>query len=185
MPLTRSLTSNLIFKSLTQYTLVQSFLLSWCITLAAQIKVPYYPIPMTMEDCIIMVIALTVAPSVAMGAIFLFLSYAIIGLPVLSSGATGLTILISPTAGFLVGFILMSVTIAVLKELCLSDSFWIQLWITMIGNIVLFSAGLSWLAYLMGWHMAVRIGLLPFVWINVTKVLLAASLATYWKRGLA
>ena len=179
MSLTRSLASNLALKKLAQHTLVQTFCLSWFITLAAQIEVPFYPIPMTMEDWAIMLIALTAAPSVAIGATFLFLGYAVIGLPVLSTGVTGLTLFFTPTAGFLAGFILMSATISMLKDRYSGSNFWVQLGIVLVGNVVLFAAGLGWLAYLMDWRVAIQVGLLPFLWINITKVLLATSVATY------
>ena len=180
--LTKSLTSSLVLRKLAQHTLVQSFCLSWFIALAAQIKVPFYPVPMTMQDWAIMLIALTAAPSVAVRAVLLFLGYAVAGLPVLSSGVTGLTLFFTPTTGFLVGFILMSATISTLKERYPNGNFWVQLGIVLIGDVVLFAAGLSFLAYLIGWPMALQVGLLPFVWINLTKVLLAASVATYWRK---
>lgn len=168
--------------SLWKHILVQSFCMSWFIVLTAQIKVPFYPVPMTMEDWAIMFIALTAAPSVAVRATMLYLSYAAIGLPVLSSGVTGLALFSTPTAGFLVGFVLMSSTISIFKECYPNGNFWAQLGIVLVGNIVLFAAGLSWLSYLIGWPMALKVGLLPFVWVNLTKVLLATSMATYWKQ---
>lgn len=181
MSLTRSLTSNLLLKKLAQHTLVQTFCLSWFITLATQIKVPFYPVPMIMHDWAIMLVALLAARRVALGAVLLFLSYPVMGIPVFD--VSGLALFLDPTAGYLVGFVLMTAIITTLKDRYSNGSFGVNLGIVMIGNVVLFAAGLSWLAYLMGWHIAIKVGLLPFVWINITKVLSAASVATYWRRA--
>lgn len=182
MPLTKLLKTVLLLRKLVQNTLIQSFCLSWLIALSAQIKVPFYPVPMTMEDWAIMLIALTAPLSIAVGATVLYLSYAVMGLSVLSSGVTGFGLFFSPTAGFLAGFILMSTTIAALKGHLPNDNFWTQLSIVLVGNMILFSAGLSWLTCLMGWPMALQVGFLPFLWVNITKAFLAVSLATYWRK---
>jgi len=107
------------------------------------------------------------------------LSYPVMGMPIFD--VSGLALFLDPTAGYLAGFVLMTTIITTLKDRYSNGNFGVNLGIIMIGNVTLFAAGLSWLAYLMGWRMAIQVGLLPFVWINITKVLLAASVATYWK----
>ena len=180
MSLTRSLTNNLVLKKLAQHTIAQVFCLSWFIVLAAQIRVPFYPVPMVMHDWAIMLIALLATRRVAIGAVLLFLSYPVMGIPLFD--VSGLALFLDPTAGYLIGFVLMTIVITTLRDRSSNKSFGAQLGIVMIGSVVLFAAGLSWLAYLMGWTVAIQVGLLPFVWINITKVLLAVSVATYWKQ---
>ena len=177
--LNKSLTSASPRTKLWRHTLVQSFCLSWFIALTAQVKAPFYPIPMNLNDWTIMLIALLAARRVAVGAVLLYLSYATMGLPVLASEATGLSMFLGPTAGYLVGYILMSATIAARQAHYPTGKFWVQLGVVLVGNIVFFTAGLSWLAYLMGWQMALQVGLLPFVWIQSMKVALAAALSVY------
>lgn len=162
-----------------QHAFVQAFCASWFITLAAQIKVPFYPVPMTIEDWAIMLVALLATRRAVVGAVLLFLAYGVVGLPVLSSGATGLSMFLGPTAGYLVGFILMGVAIASLNERYPASSFWPRLGFVLLGNVLLFGLGVGFLAHLIGWKMAFQAGLLPFVWIQPTKAALAACLSVY------
>ena len=178
VPQIKSWTGVLLPTALGEYTLMQAFCLSWFIVLATQIKVPFYPVQMTMHDWAIMLVALLAARRVAIGAVLLFLSYPVMGLPVFD--VSGFALFFDPTAGYLVGFILMTATIATLKERYPAGGFWTQLGIVFVGSVVLFTAGLSWLAYLMGWPMALQVGLLPFVGIQPMKVALAAALSVYW-----
>lgn len=167
--------------SLREHTLVQSFCISWFIVLAAHIKVPFYPIPMIMNDWAIMLVALVAAPRTAVGAVLFFLGYGVVGLPVLSSGVVGLSMFTGPTAGYLAGFVFMSLAITLLKSLCTASGFWVQLGVVLLGNVLLFGLGVGFLAHLMGWKMAIQTGLLPFIWMQPAKAALAAALSVYWR----
>ncbi|MEM9416916.1 MAG: biotin transporter BioY [Bacteroidota bacterium] len=183
VPQIKSWTGVLSSTAFWEYTLVQAFCLSWFLVLAAQIKVPFYPVQMTMHDWAIMLVALLAARRVAMGAVLLFLSYPVIGLPVFD--VSGFALFFDPTAGYLIGFILMTTTVTTLKEHYPAGRFWTQLGIAFVGSVVLFTAGLSWLAYLMGWPMALQVGLLPFLGIQPMKIVLAAALSVYWSNWRA
>src|SRR4051812_6595745 len=90
--------------------LIHIFCASWLIALGAHIKVPFYPVPMTMHTFAIALIALLTPWSTSVSAVMLYLSYAAMGIPVLASGNSGISAFSGPTAGYLWGFILMSAT---------------------------------------------------------------------------
>ena len=162
-----------------QYAFVQAFCASWFIVLATQLRVPFYPVPMTLQSLAIMLIALLATRRVAIGAVLLYLAYGAVGLPVFASGTGGLASFVGPTAGYLVGFVLMSAVIASLAERYPESGFWMRLGFLLLGNVFLFAPGIGFLAHLIGWEKAFQAGFLPFVWALPTKAALAACLSVY------
>ena len=169
--------SSLLQAKVFQWVFVRALCASWLIALAAQVRVPFYPVPMTLEDGAIMLVALWAPWRVAVGAVLLFLGYGVVGLPVLSSGAVGLAMFAGPTAGYLVGFVLMSGCIAGLRACYPTDSFWMRLGFVILGNVLLFVLGVGFLACLVGGAEALRLGFWPFAGTAVLKAVLAALLS--------
>ena len=69
------------------------------ITLSSYITVPMYPVPVTAQTLVLLLIGLSYGPQLAFLKISLYLTQGAFGLPVFAGGATGLTALLGPTGG--------------------------------------------------------------------------------------
>lgn len=75
------------------------------IALAAQITVPMFPVPMTLQTMVISLLGVLYGPRLAMATVLAYLGEGALGLPVFAGGVAGPASLIGPTAGFLWGFL--------------------------------------------------------------------------------
>ena len=73
------------------------------IALSAQVSVPFYPVPMTLQTLVILIVGLTFGARLGAATLALYLAEGAMGLPVFAGGASA-PALIGPTAGFLFGF---------------------------------------------------------------------------------
>lgn len=77
------------------------------IALAAQISVPMYPVPMTLQTLAILIVALSYGARLGTLTLLAYLAQGAAGLPVFAGGLNGVAFF-GPTAGFLVGFVGMA-----------------------------------------------------------------------------
>ena len=78
------------------------------ITISAKIKIPFYPVPMTMQTFVILLIGITLGYKIGMATVSLYLLEGIVGLPVFANSpekGIGLAYFIGPTMGYLIGFL--------------------------------------------------------------------------------
>ena len=73
--------------------------------LVPPLTVPWVPLPLTLQTFGVMLAGLILGPARAGLALLLYVTLALLGLPVLPGGRAGLTVLAGPTAGFLLGMI--------------------------------------------------------------------------------
>ena len=77
------------------------------IAIAAQISVPMFPVPMTLQTLAVLLVGLTFGAHLATATLLVYLGQGAMGLPVFANGGATLTFF-GPTAGFLLGFVLMA-----------------------------------------------------------------------------
>eukprot|EP01042_Synura_sphagnicola_P035379 gene35378-45316_t len=77
---------------------------SLLIIAAAKVKVPFWPVPMTLQTFAVVLIAATAGASLGLAAMAAYLVEGALGLPVFASGV-GLSVLVGPTAGYLAGML--------------------------------------------------------------------------------
>ena len=78
------------------------------ITISAKVKIPFYPVPMTMQTFVILLIGITLGYKMGLATVVLYLFEGIMGLPVFASSpekGIGITYFIGPTMGYLIGFL--------------------------------------------------------------------------------
>ena len=103
-------------------------------------------------------------------------------MPVFAGGATGLPTLIGPTGGYLVGFLAAGVLLGALASRGFGKTFVTTLIAMVAGNIVIDGCGAIWLAKFIGIESAVNNGVLPFLYGDLLKILIAAALLpTTWR----
>ena len=79
------------------------------LTLSAKIKIPFYPVPMTMQTFVVLFMGMAFGWKIGVATISLYLFEGVIGLPVFAGTpekGLGLSYIIGPTFGYLVGFLI-------------------------------------------------------------------------------
>lgn len=153
---------------------------------ASQVEIPLKPVPITLQSVAVMLIGLTYTPRRALESLLIWLGLATAGLPVLSGFAGGLTHFTGPTLGYLVGFVISAYLMATLKEKFSLNSWMSDALLCGIGTVILFSTGVIWLSYLIGFPNAVMSGVVPFILPGIVKAALlctALQILRHYKRG--
>ena len=99
-----------------------------------------------------------------------------LGLPVFAGGAAGVAVLMGPTGGYLFGFLLAGVSMGYLAEHGMGRTVVSTIVAMAIGNFVIYLCGASWLANFIGFGQAIAAGVLPFLYGDTLKLVVAAGL---------
>ena len=78
------------------------------IALAAQVAIPFIPVPLTLQTLAILIVGLTFGSRLGAVTLLTYLAEGAAGLPVFANGGAGLAYMMGPTAGFLVGFVVLA-----------------------------------------------------------------------------
>ncbi|MBI2720235.1 MAG: biotin transporter BioY [Rhizobiales bacterium] len=144
------------------------------VALAAQVSVPMIPVPMTLQT--LAVLAVGGAYGIRLGAATLAL-YAIegaVGLPVFANFSGGYSVILGPTGGYIVGFILAAALVGYLVEKGWGINGVKLTTAMLLGAAVLYVPGLLWLAKFTGMGQVLQFGLIPFIPGDIVKAVLAA-----------
>lgn len=148
---------------------------SLLIAIAGQIKVPFYPVPATLQTLAVFVIAAAYGRNLAAATVALYLAQGAMGLPVFTGGA-GLAYLAGPTGGFLIGFLVAAIVIGSAVDRGWGQNPFKLFAATLFGAILLMGLGYLWLAGLIGAEKAWIAGVAPFALGELTKAALASAL---------
>ena len=113
MELIKQNTHSQIIKSL-----LVIFISSIILAISAKIKIPFYPVPMTMQTFVVLFLGVSFGYKIALGAVILYLIEGILGLPVFSNSperGVGLAYFTGPTMGYLIGFLSASFLASLIK----------------------------------------------------------------------
>ena len=149
------------------------------ITISAKIKIPFYPVPMTMQTFVILLIGITLGYKIGLATVTLYLFEGIIGLPVFASSpekGIGIAYFIGPTMGYLIGFLVAVYFSGSFKY----DKGIINTFLKLIFSVsFIYILGLIWLGTLIGWEKPIfKLGAQPFLIAELFKVLLLTLLTT-------
>ena len=159
------------------YALLGSILL----TISAKIRIPFYPVPMTMQTFVVMFLGITLGSRVGAIAVIFYLLEGILGLPVFSNSpekGIGIVYFTGPTMGYLIGFIFSAYLIGYFN---LNKSF-VEIFFKLLLSVsIIYLIGFIWLGILIGWNKPIfDLGVKPFLWAELFKVLLLAFLTKYF-----
>ena len=166
-----------LIKQSNQSKLIKYFLIvilgSLALTISAKIKIPFYPVPMTMQTFVVLFLGLSFGYKISIATISLYLLEGIFGLPVFSNSperGIGLAYFTGPTMGYLIGFLTASYLASYVNSK--DNIFKIFLKLTLaVSTIYLF--GILWLGTLIGWDKPLfNLGAQPFLLAEVFKLLL-------------
>ena len=143
------------------------------ITISAKVKIPFYPVPMTMQTFVILLIGITLGWKMGIATVTLYLFEGIIGLPVFASSpekGIGITYFVGPTMGYLIGFLVAVYFSGLFKY----DKGIINTFFKLIFSVsFIYILGLIWLGTLIGWDKPIfKLGAQPFLLAELFKILL-------------
>ena len=145
-------------KNLTQTKLIKSLVVvilgSIALTISAKIKIPFYPVPMTMQTFVVLFLGISLGYKIGIATVGLYLIEGIAGLPVFSNSpekGVGLVYFTGPTMGYLIGFLTACYLASKIK---ISDNFVVILFKLIIATSTIYILGLIWLGTLIGWDKA-------------------------------
>jgi len=170
MELTKNIFQTKIIKSL-----LAIILGSIALTISAKIKIPFYPVPMTMQTFVVLLLGVSLGYKIGLASVGLYLLEGILGLPVFSNSpekGIGLIYFTGPTMGYLVGFLSASYLASKVNS---KDSFLLVLAKLTIATSTIYILGLLWLGTLIGWDKPIiALGAKPFLLAELFKVVLLA-----------
>jgi len=142
----------------------------------AFIVIPLPPVPITVQTFFMNVAALLLGGTLGALSQLIYIMLGVVGIPVFAGGKAGLGVLIGPTGGYLVGFVVAAFVIGTVNRLKNnSGSLW-HIFSMLIGMLLIYILGCSWLAFTanISFQKALAAGALPFIPGDLLKIALAA-----------
>jgi biotin transport system substrate-specific component len=153
------------------------FVGSLALTLSAKLKIPFYPVPMTMQTFVVLFLGIAFGYKIGLATVGIYLIEGIIGIPVFSNSpekGVGLVYFTGPTMGYLIGF-LSAVFLAGYLNLK-NNIFLIFIKLTLAVSTV-YIIGIFWLGSLIGWEKPIiQLGVAPFLLAELFKICLLSLL---------
>mgnify|MGYP001266859700 CR=1 FL=1 len=144
------------------------------LSVSSKVSIPFYPVPMTFQTFIVYFIA----ASMGMIGFYSTLSYVILGLmglPIFAAGG-GIGYVMSPTFGFLYGMVLGSLAIAYFSKDLFNKNLIKITFSILLGALIVFLCGVLHLAAFVGIEKSLALGLVPFLYSELLKILLTIFL---------
>ena len=171
-----------LIKQNSQSQIIKSLLViffgSVLLAISAKIKIPFYPIPMTMQTFVVLFLGISFGYKIAIGTVSLYLIEGIIGLPVFSNSperGVGLTYFMGPTMGYLIGFLVACFFSSFIK---ISDNYFVILTKLVLSVSSIYILGIIWLGTLIGWDKPIfELGVYPFLLAEIFKITLLTILS--------
>ena len=170
-----------LVKNFTQSKLIKNLFIALIgtvfLAISSKIKIPFYPVPMTMQTLVVLIIGVGFGWKLGVATIALYLFEGIIGLPVFSGTpekGIGLVYFTGPTMGYLIGFLTACLMASKIK---IKDSFLLVLLKLIIATSTIYILGLLWLGTIIGWEKPIfALGAKPFLLAEAFKIMLLALL---------
>ena len=143
------------------------------LAISAKIKIPFYPVPMTMQTFVVLFLGIAFGYKIGLATVGLYLLEGIVGIPVFSNSperGVGLIYFTGPTMGYLVGFLFATFLAGYLN--LKTNIFLIFIKLTLSVSVI-YILGLLWLGNLIGWDKPIfQLGAMPFLLAELFKILL-------------
>ena len=153
---------------------VLAFVGTALLAISAQISVPMWTVPMTMQTFAVVLIGAAYGWRLGGATVALYLAEGAMGLPVFAN-AGSVASLVGPTAGYLVSFVAAAALVGALVEKGWGRSLTKTTLAMTIGTAVIFAGGVAWLSTFTGVEKALVVGMYPFLVGAVVKIALAVA----------
>ena len=156
------------------------------LAVAAKIKVPMWPVPITMGTFAVLTIGAAYGARLGLVTILGYMIVGALGFDVFagsSAEAYGLTYMMGGTGGYLLGYVMATVALGWFAQAGWDRSAGKMALAMLAGNVLIYVPGLIWLGMLYGWDKPIlQWGLTPFLIGDALKLALAAALLpALWK----
>ena len=164
-----------------QSKLIKSLLIiilgSLALTLSAKIKIPFYPVPMTMQTFVVLFLGISFGYKIGILTVGLYLLEGVAGLPVFSNSpekGVGIVYFTGPTMGYLIGFLFASYLASFVNNKDNLLKIFLKL---LIAVSIIYILGVLWLGNLIGWDKPIiNLGVTPFLYAEAFKIILLSLL---------
>ena len=147
------------------------FLGSILLTISSKIKIPFYPVPMTMQTFVVLFLGMSFGYKIGLATVSLYLLEGIIGLPVFSNSpekGVGIIYFTGPTMGYLIGFLFATFLAGYFNFKVIFFYTFLKL---IISVSVIYILGVFWLGNLIGWDKPIiQLGVTPFLLAELFKI---------------
>ncbi|MGN1190106.1 MAG: biotin transporter BioY [Candidatus Ornithospirochaeta sp.] len=149
-------------------------LFSALVAAGAFIRIPMFPVPMTLQTLFVFLAALLLPPLSSFSSIFIYIVLGAIGLPIFTSGG-GLSALLGPTGGFIFGFLLSAPIGSLLAKKERNSVLW-NIVVLLVMEVIIYIIGIVWLKVKLDttWAKAIATGLTPFIIGDAVKIACAS-----------
>jgi len=170
-----------LVKTISNNKVIKIFLISLfgsiLLTISAKIKIPFYPVPMTMQTFVVLFLGISFGYKVGVATILLYLLEGIVGLPVFSNSpekGIGIAYFVGPTMGYLIGFVFACFLAGYFKY---NSNYLFNFLKILISTSIIYFFGVIWLGTLIGWDKPIlQLGFFPFLLAELLKILLLTFL---------
>lgn len=157
--------------------LTLSALMCALIAVCAQVIIPLPPVPISLSLLAVYIAGALLGPVWGATAAVSYALLGAAGMPVFAGFAGGVSVLLGPTGGFLLGYVLCAaLSGAIVRRFGMTRR---TLWIAMLtGTVICYLCGLLWFCAVTGTALAAAFSVcvLPFLPGDTLKIALAASL---------
>ena len=164
------------------------------LTISAKVKIPFYPVPMTMQTFVVLFLGIALGPKIALLTLSLYLFEGTFGLPVFAGTpekGIGFIYFTGPTMGYLIGFLVATYLAGYFKYENCFDFYNLKfssIITKLLKNLIklifavsfIYILGLLWLGFLIGWDKPIfQLGAQPFLLAELFKMLILSIIAGY------
>ncbi|MCE8531600.1 biotin transporter BioY [Ruegeria pomeroyi] len=156
------------------------------LAIAAKVKVPMWPVPITMGTFAVLTLGTAYGARLGLVTMLGYLLVGALGFDVFATSSAekfGLTYMMGGTGGYLLGYLMATVMLGALAARGWDRSFGKMALALVLANVLIYVPGLLWLGQLYGWDKPIlQWGLTPFLVGDALKLVLAAVLIPgLWK----
>lgn len=148
------------------------------VAIAAQIAIPLWPVPITMQTLAVLLVGSSLGALRGALSMGLYLAVGLLGLPVFSGAGSGVDVLLGSSGGYIVGFVFAAAFTGWLAQRAWDRKILRAVLGFLGGTVVTFAVGLPWLATAEGFTLeqTLTFGVYPFIIGGIVKSLLAAGI---------
>ena len=134
------------------------------LTISAKIKIPFYPVPMTMQTFLVIFLGMALGYKIALATVGLYLLEGILGFPVFSNSperGVGMVYFTGPTMGYLIGFLVATFLAGLFT---FKENLFLNFCKIILSVSSIYILGVLWLGMLIGWDKPIlKLGVSPFL----------------------
>ena len=171
-----------LIKQNTQSKIIKSLIIifvgSIILAISSKVKIPFYPVPMTMQTFVVLFLGISFGYKIGLATVILYLLEGIVGLPVFSNSperGVGLVYFTGPTMGYLIGFLSACFFASLIKS---KDNYFLIFIKLILSVSTIYIFGVLWLGTLIGWDKPIfLLGAKPFLLAEIFKIAIVTLLA--------